>query len=97
MWVPDETIDTTALKGSKSRVAEEQVKRDNEADQLVLSHCNCQAWTSISEIRKRTGIWHDRLLRAAKRLVDQQLLERRDDTRRGKDCVVFRRLVMPDS
>lgn len=92
LWVPDDGIDTTALKGRQSAGEEKQGKLDAEADAAILE-C-CQTWKSRKEIRTATGYGDGRRDKAIARLVKQKLLDvDTQDRPRHPETEVFRKSI----
>src|SRR5262245_20228906 len=90
-WVPAPEFDPEDLKGKRADSEEQQQSRDDEADGAVLDAC--QTWASRRDIRKATGFGDGRRDRAIARLLKAKLLERQEETRRGKDCETFRKTI----
>jgi hypothetical protein len=92
LWVPDESIDPTKLKGQKSPGEEKQDGRDREAENEVLAAC--QTWKSRPEIETDTGLGKSRRDRAIARLMKANLLQtEKQDRPRNPNTDVFRKTI----
>jgi AAA domain len=88
VWVPDDALDVSRLKGRN----EKQAQQDQEADNAVIGAC--PTWQTRSEIRQATGYGVARLDRCIARLLAAKLLEtEKRDRPRNPGIEVFRKSI----
>ena len=93
LWLVDEGLDVTALKGNKSDAEEKLSKRDEEADAAILAALQEHGDLSRTAIGKKSGVFNQRRDRSLVRLGKAGLVESHTaDVKGNKDAEVFRLL-----
>jgi hypothetical protein len=93
LWIADETMDASRLKGRVNYPRQKQQARDKEAADKILTFLK-EGSATASIIRTRTGMSGDRFNRViAPLLADKKVVERKT-TVSGNECAEYR---MPDA
>jgi hypothetical protein len=91
LWIPDESLDTTQLKGKGGASGERQHGLNDGADAAVLD--SCQAWRSINQIADAKGMGRPRITKAVNRLLERGMLNEDTQNHEGNDCKVYRKSI----
>jgi hypothetical protein len=93
LWVPDDSIDPTQLKGKQTRGEERQSEEDQKSDGMILDQC--RTWRSRTELKRLLGWAETKRDRAIRRLLDAGYLEQSTEQRPGRKepTEVFRKTI----
>ncbi len=81
------------IKRRKSNNEQNQEANDSEADQLVQDAIKPDAWLSVRQIRRETGLGETRAERAVARLKKADLLSSKNVKRMGRKVAVYGRSI----
>ncbi len=89
LWVPDESVDPSKLKGKLNRSDERQKVRDKEATRKIVMALKDGPATA-SKLRDRTGLSRDRANRVLNLLVEDDQIEAAEIKIKGNKCLEYR-------